>query len=369
MATEYSASDTGSQMQPWLAKNYSHAFRVDGNKMIAFETGSFGLKVNRDDLTSVYFNRFDPDDETSYLDAIYESHRERMETGLVQEDFTIEIQMKDKTYRASKADEKPRLWEAGKIAQRYDFKGVSFEGISDVNATLVVLVWPDSITFAMDIKLDEGKKGDDKPAVTPLIDGFTMRMQFKEWSIEKTFVPKDRPNEKQFSTILSCNLTDNLEKLMDPDVGVKIEVRTTPTQPLKSDFSQKFNCFLLRKDGNLVRSFPEGYTDIRDYDDFEVEIQNKGPSDMYVPVLLFVQPLANPTGVCPIVCDENHVPTGIPVQLSKNWHMSWMPSYGRFYAYLPVQANALKTYHIRIVYGFYGTLPSASHANLSLVGK
>ena len=60
--------------------------------------------------------------------------------------------------------------------------------------------------------------------------------------------------------------------------------------------------------------------------------------------------------------------TGIPIQLSKNWHADWMPPYGRFYTLLPAKALAASKYHIRCCYGFWGTLPAASHANLSLVG-
>jgi hypothetical protein len=57
------------------------------------------------------------------------------------------------------------------------------------------------------------------------------------------------------------------------------------------------------------------------------------------------------------------------MQVSKNWHINGIPGYGYFYAYLPVNAGATTTYHIRLAYGFWGSLPSASHGNLSLVGK
>ena len=60
-------------------------------------------------------------------------------------------------------------------------------------------------------------------------------------------------------------------------------------------------------------------------------------------------------------------PTGIPVQLSKNWHDETVGSYLMAYTRLPV-AKTEQTYLLRLAYGFYGTLPSASHAQLSLVG-
>lgn len=79
-----------------------------------------------------------------------------------------------------------------------------------------------------------------------------------------------------------------------------------------------------------------------------------------------MRPPANVTGVCPILCDESGRPTGIPVQLSKNWHEETMGAYLMVYTLLPAEKTA--TYVLRLAYGFYGTLPSASHAQLSLVG-
>ncbi len=67
-----------------------------------------------------------------------------------------------------------------------------------------------------------------------------------------------------------------------------------------------------------------------------------------------------------MLCDESGQPTGIPVQLSKNWHYKPMGSYLMAYTVLP--ARTTTTYRLRVVYGFYGTLPSASHAQLSLIG-
>lgn len=46
-----------------------------------------------------------------------------------------------------------------------------------------------------------------------------------------------------------------------------------------------------------------------------------------------------------------------------------MRDYGRFFSFLPAKAGRRSEYRIRIPYGFYGTLPSASHSNLSLIGE
>jgi hypothetical protein len=68
-----------------------------------------------------------------------------------------------------------------------------------------------------------------------------------------------------------------------------------------------------------------------------------------------------------MLCEPDGTPTGIPVQLSKNWHHTVLPEYLRAYTLLPA-APGKTSYLLRVVYGFYGSLPTASNSQLSLVG-
>ncbi|MBT7304075.1 MAG: hypothetical protein HN849_31365, partial [Victivallales bacterium] len=86
-----------------------------------------------------------------------------------------------------------------------------------------------------------------------------------------------------------------------------------------------------------------------------------------VPFLLDFRGPANITGLVPILCHPDGTPTGVPVQLSKNWHYTPIGAYLRAYALVPVKPGQNR-YRLRIAYGFYGTLPSASHGQLCLVG-
>jgi hypothetical protein len=103
----------------------------------------------------------------------------------------------------------------------------------------------------------------------------------------------------------------------------------------------------------------------REYDDFLIEVENKGQQPGNVP---FVLNFHNPwgiTGIHPTLCFEDGRPTGIHVQNGKNWHST--PGYFRGYTYLPAPIGASR-YILRLSYGFYGTLPQATHSQLSLVG-
>ena len=79
------------------------------------------------------------------------------------------------------------------------------------------------------------------------------------------------------------------------------------------------------------------------------------------------------TGISAVLRDAQGRPTGIPVQLSKNWHNhpekgvhagTWF--HGFTQVRLPGRAEA--ELELSLVHGHWGGLPTASHAQLSLVG-
>jgi len=158
---------------------------------------------------------------------------------------------------------------------------------------------------------------------------------------------------------LTCNVTPS-----DNAPPAEITVSGSDAQNFPVNFDKTKNCYVASVK-RLKRKFKTGYTDIRSYDDFKITVNSPG-KDQAIPFLLDMRPPVNITGLCPMLCDENGQPTGIPVQLSKNWHHHEMGSYLMAYIMLPAEKN--KTYTLRIAYGFYGKLPSASHAQLSLVG-
>ncbi|WP_298288800.1 LamG domain-containing protein, partial [Novosphingobium sp.] len=167
-------------------------------------------------------------------------------------------------------------------------------------------------------------------------------------SEEKTFSLTSQPKER-------ATVTEGL--------AVKIKAGGAGADAV---FDPTKNCFVTRVD-TITRDFKTGYTDIRDYDEFVVTVQNDNADHRQVPFLLDFRSPANITGIIPILCDAEGRPTGLPMQLSKNWHYRPMGDYLMSYAYLPA-APGTTTYRIRVVYGFYGTVPVASHSQLSLVG-
>ncbi|MGJ8672712.1 LamG domain-containing protein [Rubritalea sp.] len=173
----------------------------------------------------------------------------------------------------------------------------------------------------------------------------------KEWKMGETH-----------SATLSCDFS----KGVVTNKSLTIDVHTGDGQTINAAFNPEWNCHLAEVK-KLKRSWKSGYTDIRDYDEFTLEIENKNKSASEVPFVLYLRNVANITGLVPLLCYEDGTPTGIPVQLSKNWHEPNLGSYMRACAMLPATPGK-QSYKLRIAYGFYGSLPSASHAQLSLIG-
>lgn len=79
------------------------------------------------------------------------------------------------------------------------------------------------------------------------------------------------------------------------------------------------------------------------------------------------------TGVSAILCDENGEPTGIPVQLSKNWHNEsaagiYKGTWFHGITQVRVPAGATLKFQLVIANAHWGGVAAASQAQLSLIG-
>jgi hypothetical protein len=92
--------------------------------------------------------------------------------------------------------------------------------------------------------------------------------------------------------------------------------------------------------------------------------------------LMFTQ--RNPlsiTGFTPMLCEPDGRPTGLPVQISKNWHhsaekgdVSHQGPWFHGFAFVPLPAHAKRELLFQMVYARYGGVCAASLAQLSLIG-
>lgn len=106
-----------------------------------------------------------------------------------------------------------------------------------------------------------------------------------------------------------------------------------------------------------------------------IELSNPHDYPVRVPLLFSKEyPFAGVTGITPVLRDGSGLPTGIPVQISKNWHKTkGKPSlyeglWFHGYTMVPVAPGETKRLELSIAYALWGGVPAASHAQLCLIG-
>jgi len=381
---------------PVARKDFSFGYWLNGWRkspqdtsadILCIETGHFGFMLDVDDLVNA---RFGPlDDDLDYTQAL-EAGARRLRP-LPPAKLAIELEVDGKVYRAVTCQAGTdtgvgrlsgvRLWESGRLVQHFDLLDLKFQDEAgnplDCHGTLDLLAWPGCLTLTAELAPNpiredgpvDGGSGDkpriqDAPIAPPVWTdaelGVRLTSELAEWHTEKRLAGVWKAGQRQRVT-----LTCNVHGAPAPGDRVSVQV-TTPGQRWPVTFADDSNCFKAKVKG-LERTWETGYTDIRNYDEFDLVLENPSRQSTRARFLLDFSRPANITGLCPILCDEEGVPTGIPVQLSKNWHYKELGAYLRAYALLPAPPGVSR-YRLRIAYGFYGTLPSASHAQLSLVG-
>lgn len=354
-AVEVHVADAGYTYSCWL-----NGWRKNANDSSAdifgVETTHFGFTLDVADFHKVGFGLLH--DSSGYQQGL--EHKADRLRELPSAELAIELNVEGVSYvaiacragqeRGVKHLSSVRLWESGRYVQHYDFLELDFQNADGdqllCEATLDVVAWPGSLTFNLDVA-PESDLGET-------VMRLALSSQEGHWQREEEIETWQGKERKSLSLTCSAASTPSTEIAVTLNDGQQIPVR----------FDERKNCSVASVD-RLKRDWPTGYTDIRQYDEFRIDVAGTG-SDEPVPFLLDLRRPANVTGLCPILCDRQGRPTGIPVQLSKNWHDRSMGSYLMAYAMLPAKTDA--TYILRVVYGFYGTLPAASHAQLSLIG-
>ncbi|MCP4785504.1 MAG: hypothetical protein GY878_18315 [Fuerstiella sp.] len=328
--------------------------------IFGIETSQYGLTLDVADFRKVGFGHLH--NPAGYEYAL--KHKADKLRQLPPAEFLIELEVDGVHYRARacragreegvKRLSNVRLWESGRYVQHYDFPGLDFRTVEGrqlaCDAILDVVAWPGSLTLNLHVS--------PTAPVNSAVLRLALTSDMGSWSKEKKVEGTWQQGEKQ-SVSLHCPVASSRDV---PPENITVTAANDQRFPVRFDVTR--NCYVASVN-RLKRSWRTGYTDIRHYDDFRITIKGSG-SKRAVPFLLDLRPPANITGLCPILCDESGRPAGIPVQLSKNWHYKPMGSYLMAYAMLPAEKDT--TYLLRVVYGFYGTLPSASHAQLSLLG-
>ena len=110
-------------------------------------------------------------------------------------------------------------------------------------------------------------------------------------------------------------------------------------------------------------------------DRWRFRVRNDSAREAVLPMMFVDEHPPAVTGFTPLLCDVDGVPTGIPVQISKNWHRREdkgnLPHQGPWFhgcTWVHVPAHSQREFVFALTYARYGGVPAVSHAQLCLIG-
>ncbi len=348
-------------------------------RWLCVRTGRYGLVV---DTLNLKFPHLGPLPGAT-RDDVFSENNERL-LQLPPAEFELAVTVGGTNYRcaALPAPKDPfffpvRFVEYGSILQRVDFDSLIFRDAQghplNADAHLELLAWPNRMSLLFEITPRE--------SFTPV----SLHFQLQARGLETT---TDRPD--------AADKTWPAGEKRRAWLTLAPSVRSPQRTPPAPSFSPPRVTALTTSNAPIVHYVPE-------FDAFEVQLQNQPWSNAkgtYYPEehldrldrwrvelgndsdlervvrLRFCETNHLPiTGFTPLWLDADGFPTGIPIQLSKNWHVNAQKGVLRHQGpwfhgstVLRLPPHQTNTLQFALTYARWGGVFAASHAQLSLIG-
>jgi hypothetical protein len=359
----------------------------EGRKILNLQTNRYGLSLDVEKIEILHLGILE--DPLPYTEAAAEPN-DRIE-ALPAGELELVIEEGTRTYRCVGADpsasqmgatqlwegdsasEKPadlgpspvRIIDSGRFVQRFDVQYLIFRDdqgkVLPALGRLEVTAWPDRITFELELT-----------AQTPLSEFHSTGRLTTDTSTvhEKIRVDGMKTGADRKSLFLSWKAAPEKVDPQTPSVRVDDLQEEEASWQAQLDPNQGWHRIDLQASSKNAKGDPD------QRDRYALSVTN--PADSTRTVRLFfnfegpgVPPI---TGLSPILLDEHGEPSGIPVQISKNWHRRpdqpalyegpW------FHGYTVLHLGPGETWKGQLVIAtaHWGGVPAASHAQLCLIG-
>lgn len=293
---------------------------------------------------------------------------EAFEEGALQ----LEVFLEDRAYRCIGADlsaltglESPsRIIEAGRYVQRFDIQSLLFateqgEALPGTGR-LEVVAWPDRLYCLLELSFTKDA-GAGKIRLE-LKAGETASTGETPWT--------QLPTGQTVTAGLSwapCESDTDLSALCEVSAFCLAE----KGQALPVVFDKQRGCFQV--------DLPERTFDLAQKpqyrDQYALRLVNTTDRPVQVPLLFALQgAFSGITGMTPLLLDKAGAPTGVPVQISKNWHSKadapelYEGPWFHGFALASLGPGASWEGRLEMVYAHWGGVPAVSHAQLCLIG-
>ena len=303
----------------WRTVDWSASDRTPQKLVRCVQTGHYAMAM---DTGSMQILHLGPIEEAkSYIQATNEG--DETVFALPAAELRLTIAANGIRYRCVRGAH-PRLIDGGRFLQRGDIVGLLFldetgEPLA-TNARLEVTSWPETLSFEL-----EAGPAEPATAAASVSEG-------KQWAdvsleIELTYAGRTLKAKKAVDSggILKVG---NLERVSlsvlpaDPQVaveepaGVKVAAHDPVSgKPVLMRWMPNNSCYRIDMNGEAPSDPRRDY-----FDSVLFKVENTTEQPMVIPLWFHQAPCPNPIGISPVLRESDGTPTGIPVQISKDWH-------------------------------------------------
>lgn len=405
---------------------WTHGLRgetTDGKKLKAVQTGNYGFAM---DVEKVSFTNYGIIDQVIPVETALTEDNDVI-FNLPNADFEWKLITSDVEYltSGSKEKEKTRTIDSGRFVQRFDLTDLTFEStqgdLIQASGRLEIIALPDftSLIFAIkpetdltetevevgfqfnpawsqisEIEKGEGsyirltnEQGEGIVISSPVEDAFYIdgSKVYFHTTINNWIVDLERQFAVQITPIQSNSgnhYFDQFAHLNDfPTDHLLVNRQQNSDGNTDENTEDEFT-----ENVNVVYDHLRGwyqvdltYTDLDPHDPttmerIRFEINNPTSNAIRLPLFFLKYGVKSVTGFSPMIRDIDGFPSGIPVQISKNWHSQqgqpvlYDGNWFHGFTIIEVPPNGQKQFEFDIVYSFWGGVPAVSHAQLSLIG-
>jgi hypothetical protein len=344
----------------WWAEGPPHYLTMKGPApapVLCLRSGEIGLAIDTRSLRLLHAGRF----------ALEQTQEAALEAGtsallaLPATDFQISIQYTGTVFTCTGRGPEPkdefrqpvRFVETGRFFQRVVIAGLQFSSAAGTplaaTGNLEIALWPDRLSFSLELN-----HTNPRPEMEATLSAAGKQVIASLGKGRKATLP--------------------LFARQPESAGVRME--TDPA--LTTAFDPALGCQMVRlpeKPWSNAKGtyFPTEHLDRLDR--WPLTLINDTDQEATAR-LMFVQEKHLPiTGFTPMLCDRDGTPSGLPVQISKNWHQrpeqGHLPHEGSWFhgcTVVRLPAKSRRELLFQMAYARYGGVPAASHAQLSLIG-
>lgn len=331
------------------------------NPDLVIQTGYYSLVL---DGKTMQLDGYDALTGSDYVSALHQDVTQFTPASLTLKAYQDGIEYTATSGLVQNGSDAPvRLIESGQFLQRYDHLGIEFTAADgtklDVEGRLEISAWPEHVVFKLDFS----------------------NLEDTAINIDRTLIQLTSPAGKSFtsdvnsiSTTLSVRPHEDLENApLNADSIVTVATNLQNNNALVVAFDTDLHALKVNLPINGVR-YPDHIDRV---DEFLIEVSNTTTNSLDIPLVFEENTPRAITGTVMLLTDaDDGKPTGIPIQISKNWHVgsdtgvkaihrgSWL----RGSTYFTLPAGTTKRFKLKVVFGYWASVGAASHSQLSLVG-